>query len=305
MTLRSLIRSRKKRIRAWTKKRFARRQPEKMPPSKIRPFAIRGVRVNGNCIICEGPIRFSLARWYKNPKRQCYYNECLECGFIQVLQNPYNYKKDGFTTKGSTVGPRVGKIDHQGREYHMATLGVSLLNRQNLDVMILGGGVSQDWRHIADLSQVREVVSSDLENFNDSPHFVPLDDREGRTYDLAIACEVAEHFSNPVIDIGAVCNNVGPNGLAVLSTNIYDRSDMRYNLYVYLKGHISYYTPEAFLRLGDQNGMFVDFRPPVCATQTGGPRKRYVLMSRNPEVIERANWYFSKHMFAPSEILPS
>lgn len=249
---------------------------------------------------CGADVRAGMTAWPNNPDRRCHYHECVECGFIRVLGNAWSFVSEGFLP-GSRTGPRVGSDEHGGREFHMANLGLQMLPATTAEVLIVGAGNSLDWKHITALPGVGKVVTSDLENFNGSPNFVALDDRGRHSYDLVIACEVVEHFTEPATDMAALCADVAPEGLAVISTNIYDGSDLARHWYVYIPGHCSYYTPDAMIRLGEQNGMLVDFRVPEVALGAGGPRKRYVLMTRSPEVMERCNRYFSAHLWAPSE----
>jgi len=258
------------------------------------------IRAASECVVCGSPVRFASTTWHKNPDRFCYIHECSMCGFVHVLKNDWDYVEEGFT-ESSSVGPRVGQENHFGREFHMASMAVDILDRGELDVLILGSGRSVDWRHISELPQVASVTTSDLENFNGSKSFVALDERGERTFDIVVACEVVEHFVKPREYMADLCNDVNDTGLAVLSTNIYDGSDLSRHWYPFIPGHVAYYTPDAMIYLADENDMYVDFRMPKVSVEMAGTRKRYVLMSRNEAVIDHAGDYFAKHSFAPSE----
>lgn len=258
------------------------------------------IKTRSDCVICDAPVRFASTNWHRNKNRMCYIHECAMCGFVHVLRNDWDYSEEGFT-ESSSVGPRVGQEGHQGREFHMAAMGLDILGRNDVDVLILGSGRSIDWRHISERPEVRSVTTSDLENFNGCDLFVELDARGDRTYDLVLACEVAEHFTEPREHMRQLCDDVSENGLAVLSTNIYDGSDLGKQWYPFIPGHVSYYSPDALIHLAEANDMHVDFRMPKVSIEMAGLRKRYVLMSREKSVMSNANNYFAANRFAPSE----
>lgn len=258
---------------------------------------------DGECQICGGSVRMGLAELFDQPNRLCYHHECSVCGFVRILSNDWDYRTEGFT-ESSTLGPRVGQEHHRGREFHMAMMGTELLARNDLDVLILGAGLSVDWKHIDELDSVRSVTTADLDNFSGCPNFVTLDGRGDRRYDIVLACEVVEHLTDPAAQIADLCADVAADGLAILSTNIYDGTDLGQHLYAFIPGHVSYYTPEAMICLAEQNGMEVDFRIPRVAVEMAGPRKRYVLLSKSPEVIAQTGRYFSSRWYAPSESNP-
>lgn len=263
---------------------------------------ISGVASADACVICAGPTIYRLVTFELEPEFQCHHEECTKCGFVRVLENPWDYAASGFEREDSTIGPRVGTADHRGREFHMAALAVAALQRDDLDVLIVGAGKSEDWRHIAALDEVRSVTTTDLENFCGSPNFVALDERPDDRYDLVIACEVAEHLGDPAADLGAMCRNARRGtGMVVLSTNLYDGTDLARHLYVFIPGHISYYTPESLAVIAAQNDMRIDFRLPKVALGVGGPRKRYVFLAADDPSLERLNEYFAANHLAPSE----
>ena len=253
------------------------------------------------CIVCDGPTKFHTATWPRNPDRRIFLNNCGVCGFVRVVDNPWNYAEKGFSDN-STSGPRVGTESRTGREFHMAMLGLELVAGGDVRVLILGAGLSRDWLHISRDERVASVTTSDLENFNESPDFLELDQQGSREFDLVIACEVLEHLANPCADFAQIFSNLSDRGVFVASTNIYDFSPIERHWYPYIPGHVSYHTAESLERLARASGLKVDFRVPLVATQRAGRRKRYVIFSSREEAMSAAANWFASNWYAPSEI---
>lgn len=253
------------------------------------------------CLVCAGPVRFHTATWHRDPDRRVYLNMCRICGFVRVVDNPWDYAERGFS-HNSTSGPRVGTDQRPGREFHMAMLGLDLLDRPAARVLILGAGLSRDWSHITNDDRVAAVTTSDLENFNDSPNFLELHEQGTREFDLVIACEVLEHLPNPSVDFAQVFSNLSDEGVFVASTNIYDFSPIDRHWYPYIPGHVSYHSARSIEILAAAAGMKVDFRVPLVATQRAGRRKRYVIFSTREDVMSAAARWFATEWYAPSEI---
>lgn len=252
------------------------------------------------CLVCREATKFRTVTWHRNPDRRIYINQCAGCGFIRVVDNPWDYAAKGFSDN-STTGPRVGKVDAFGREYHMATLGLHLLGRSGARVLILGAGLSRDWMHISALDQVASVTTSDLENFNESPDFLELHEQGSREFDVVLACEVLEHLADPQENFAQIFSNLSDDGVFVASTNIYDGSPLDDHWYPFIPGHVSYHTARSITRLALDNGLAVDFRVPLVGMQRAGRRKRYVIFAKRSEALARAASYFAVNRWAPSE----
>jgi len=253
------------------------------------------------CIVCEGPTTFKTVTWHRNPDRRIFLNNCGVCGFVRVVDNPWNYAEKGFSDN-STSGPRVGTESRTGREFHMAMLGLDLLDIDNARVLILGAGLSRDWLHISRDDRVDSVTTSDLENFNQSPDFLELDQQGTREFDLVIACEVLEHLTNPRVDFVQIFSNLSSRGVFVASTNIYDFSPLERHWYPFIPGHVSYHSAGSLECLARASGLRVDFRVPLVATQRAGRRKRYVIFSGHDDAMSTAANWFATNWYAPSEI---
>jgi hypothetical protein len=183
----------------------------------------------------------------------------------------------------------------------MAKLAVEVLRRNRTDVLIYGAGRSLDNVHIAKLPRVRRVAVGDLVRLRDEDDFVDTSQPATETFDVVVACEVIEHFVNPRADFPRLFGYLHRAGLLVCSTNIYDGGNLGQQGYIFGRGHVSYYSPEALRTIAKANGLHVDFRLPLAATGTAGPRKRYVLFSYSPHVMEAVSDYFGRTAYAPSE----
>jgi len=227
---------------------------------------------------------------------------CLSCGHVKVMKNFHDYTKTAsISDLGRGLAPRFGTEDTPGREFAMANMAADVLGRGKLDVLVYGAGRSLDNRHIATLPKVRRVAIGDIMRVRDEPDFVDTSQPAKENFDIVIACEVIEHFTHPRKDFERLLGYVHRAGIVVCSTNIYDGSDLSRHNYIFGRGHVSYYTPEALRRIAKANRMHVDFRLPASSQGEAGPRKRYVIFSHSQEVMEAVSDYFGRTPYAPSE----
>jgi SAM-dependent methyltransferase len=235
----------------------------------------------------------------KNPGRY-EIHICQDCQFVSNPGNTVDYTAFE-SVEQFKLTPRVGTEERQGREFHMARMGAEVLQRSSLDVMVFGAGRSLDYRHIAKLAQVRSVVMSDVVDLGVDTDFINIAEGTDRRFDLIIACEVVEHFTDPQPEFERLFNLLTKDGLLVCSTNIWDGRNLAKQGYLYGPGHVSYYSPRAIRIIAEKSRMLFDFRLPAIATGGPGLRKRYVLFTRSARNLRNAAEYFGAHPYAPSE----
>jgi len=261
----------------------------------------RPVRTDGTCSICLSMrVDSQQVTYVKDEQKSFLVQICRACGYVA---NPDNF--NDYTEYKSLdqfpVTARVGTEERAGREFHMAKMGAEILGGQALDVMIFGPGRSVDYQHVKKLPRVGTVRIGDVVELHEQPDFVNvLEDTDSR-FDLVVASEVIEHFTDPGNDFPRLFKLLKKNGLLICSTNINDGTDLNKHNYLYIKGHTSYYSPRAIEKLAVDNGMHFDFRVPIAATTFAGPRKRYVLFTRSTNRLTDIARYFGKHAYAPSE----
>ncbi|MGN6473174.1 MAG: methyltransferase domain-containing protein [Mycobacteriales bacterium] len=225
---------------------------------------------------------------------------CGRCGHVAILDNFHDYTESRDVDDLGDA-PRCGTENTPGREFGMAKLAAEVLRRNRMDVLVYGAGRSLDNVHIAGLPRVRRVAVGDIMRVRDEPDFVDISKPADQTFDIVVACEVIEHFVNPREDFAKLLGFVHRAGLVVCSTNIYDGGNLGEQGYIFGRGHVSYYSPEALRTIAKANGVKVDFRLPLAATGSAGPRKRYVLFSHSAAVMESVSDYFGRTAYAPSE----
>ena len=268
-------------------------------PSALRPP--RPARTDGSCSICLSKHVYSKqATFAQDEKKSFLVQICRDCGYVA---NPDNF--NDYTEYKSLdqfpVTARVGTEERRGREFHMAKMGVEILGGDSLDVMILGPGRSVDYKHVKKLPNVGSVRLGDVVELHDHPDFVNVLEKTNARFDLVVASEVIEHFTDPGNDFPRLFKLLKKRGLLICSTNINDGTDLNKHNYLYIKGHTSYYSPRAIEWLAADNGMHFDFRVPIAATTFAGPRKRYVLFTKSDDRVADIAHYFGRHTFAPSE----
>jgi SAM-dependent methyltransferase len=227
---------------------------------------------------------------------------CESCRYVRIPENEKEYKVAKRARQlGGGRGPRMGTWDEPGREFKMAKLGLDLVRRKNASVLMYGAGQSIDNHHVAKLGRVGRVVIGDLVQTRHDAEFINTGLLATEKFDVVVASEVLEHFPDPYENFDNLFSYVKDDGIIVASTNIRDGLPMSKVSYIWCGGHVSYWSPQALRIIARAFDMHLDFRVPKANIGRAGPRKRYVLFSRSPAVMEAVADWFGAHMYAPSE----
>ena len=264
------------------------------------------VRRSPPCVICGAPTRVVTARQDTAgvragaPGKTLRMFVCGTCGFVNNPENMFDYRSFEHVEDLANAA-RTGRPDRPGREFHMAQMAIDILGQDGLEVLDYGAGRSLDNVHIAKLPQVRNVAIADVMRLRDDAEFIDANLPAPRRFGVVIASEVVEHFLHPRSDLGALFAFVDPDGMLVCSTNLYDGGNLSRQSYPFVPGHVSYWSEGSIRRVAAANDVHVDVRIPLVATGFAGPRKRYLLFTRSPAVMDSIARYFSTREFAPSE----
>ncbi len=233
---------------------------------------------------------------------------CLDCGYSYCRENFKDYVRLGAKTISSAEDyVRVGDGQRPGREFYMAQEAIDILrspdfflprevrdeqNKRKLRVLIFAPGNSLDHELIRKLDSVAECKITDLENFQKSTYFVPIDTRE--SFDVVIACEVVEHFTRPRKEFGNLFRYLNKTGLLVVSTNLRKDEDFSERTYPFLYGHTSYYSGRSLIFLAEMNGLFIDFRTPIGPTFNFKSKiKRFTYLTKSQDSYLSLKNHFS------------
>jgi SAM-dependent methyltransferase len=285
-----------RRVRRWVAAFRRRATGSPQPP----PQGGAGKRAKGACRVCHGQRVRSRTVSHVKFDRELKVRICRDCGHVGIPGNRHDYTQTRSTDELG-LAPRVGTEDVPGREFGMAQLAVDVLGRRGLSVLVYGAGRSVDNKHIARLEPVSRVAIGDVFKARDDAEFVDVSKPARERFDVVIASEVIEHFVDPRKEFRRLFSYVADDGLLVCSTNLYDGGNLNKQAYIWGRGHVSYYSPEALRILARLGGFQLDLRVPYAAAAGVGPRKRYVLLSRSADVMERIVHYFGRHQYAPSE----
>jgi hypothetical protein len=250
------------------------------------------------CLVCGS--RKTRVRQVRRPTRTFEIRICQRCRYVSNPGNTVDYTAFTSVTRFALT-PRVGTAERPGREFHMARMGVQILGDGPLRVMVFGAGRSLDYQHIARLRGVERVVMSDVVDLRGEADFINITKGTSERFDLIIACEVVEHFTDPRAEFPRLFDLLTKRGLLVCSTNIYDGKSVAKQSYLYLRGHTSYYSPRAIAEIARRSRILLDFRVPANHSKTMGPRKRYVLFTRSVDTLQSVAQWFGDHPYAPAE----
>jgi SAM-dependent methyltransferase/predicted nucleic-acid-binding Zn-ribbon protein len=268
-------------------------------------------RIATKCIICgSGNVRVetitavgkATANFPSTPKQK--FRFCEDCGHCGIPENTGGYETAEKFADGSkpsaTKSARVGDGVRPGREYHIFNNAFQILQRNGLSVLVYGAGLSPDYKLIAQHPAVSSVKVTDVDDFMKTPAFIPLD-AEGVKFDIVIACEVVEHFLDPIRDFSGLFKFMKDDGMVICSTNIHNGGEISKLKYPFIKGHVSYYSGGAIEVIAKKFGLDFDFRLPSIAQTRGGPKKRYIFFFNNGGIQRKISLFFAKNPYALSE----
>jgi SAM-dependent methyltransferase len=233
------------------------------------------------------------------------FNVCEDCNFHFAPGNTHAYSSKGaFDADPYSMFGRVGTDDKPGREFSMARMGKEILDLADKrvgSILLFGAGLSKDHAWLRKEFPSIRVSVCDLENFQGIDDFVPIDSDE--RFDILVACECIEHFTDLESDFSTLLSKLSKNGIAIFSTNINDGASVSKRSYPFIVGHTSYYSGRALQRIAKRidGSLEVDFRAPLACLGQLGATKRYVIMHSDHAVREAVSEYFAAHLMADSE----
>jgi SAM-dependent methyltransferase len=238
-------------------------------------------------------------QYFSNPRLRKTVNVCNRCGYVGIDEvGPSHYRT---ATSADQLPPsqRMGSAERPGREFQMAKMALDILGRKRpQNVLVYGAGRSLDNLHIQRLPGVGTVAIADVMKVRDDAPFVDVNNPGKQRFSVVVASEVLEHFRDPWSDFATLLGTLTPKGLLVCGTNIHSgRPNLERDRYIYYRDHTSYYSVESIRRIATAMGFHVDFRYP----DELGRRKRYILFTRSPAVLDRTAAYFGRVGLAPSE----
>ncbi|HVJ38751.1 MAG TPA: methyltransferase domain-containing protein [Stenotrophomonas sp.] len=270
--------------------------PTPADPAEPHCVACRSATVRAETVACSLPEMTHLSFRFLS---------CGDCGFISNPDNRHDYTDAGFdapSTPGQSA--RTGDGLRPRREYRMAEMAADILARYSPgrpgELLVYGAGLSRDHELIARDLPFGRVALCDMANFQQAADFVPHDAR-AQVFDVVIASEVIEHFVDLDADFAHLFAKARHDGLIIASTNLADGAPLHRLSYPFSLGHTAYHSGRSLQAVCRRFGMRVDFRTPANATRGAGPRKRYVLFYRDPQLGEAIAQYFADHHLAPSE----
>ena len=212
---------------------------------------------------------------------------CNTCGLLGFDERP------DAPAINSSPGERLGSVDRPGRDHAMAMLGVELLDRSDLSVMMLQPGVSCDGVRIESFPDVASVCSVDLADLDRSTR--------ATRHHLVLGNEVLQ-AADPASFLCSIAGRLDDDGLAVISTDLYDGSDLGALRFPFTSTNRWFWSATTLGLLAEQAGLQWDVRLPAIAVRRRTLRKRYVFLSRSDAVMERIRTRFATTYVAPSEV---
>lgn len=238
--------------------------------------------------------------------KKLFIRHCNSCGFTQPVHA--ELLNDDVSDEASKRldtdlrNLRNSTDDRPGREYHMAALGheiQSSCGHTPKSLTFFGAGINKDHRWVQEKYKNINIKLVDLANYQNHPNFESISETSKSS--LVIACEVIEHFYDPIKHFENLFNIVEDDGLIICSTNINDGSNIENHNYPFIYGHTAYWSPLALISVAARFGFNADFRNPKLCFSKQWVRKRYVFFYRNMRTHMSIAEYFGRRLFAPSE----
>jgi SAM-dependent methyltransferase len=269
--------------------------------------AVTGANGQAACRACASGLVYSerlVCRARRAAGKSATFVICRNCGLAFAPEHVHAYEgAQSFSRKskpGNSKKARVGDGKRAGREYHIAAMGVAILQKPRPSVLVFGAGLSRDFLLIEKKLRVSRAAVCDLGNFMAASDFVPIDAKA--SFDIVVASEVIEHFTDFERDFGNLFSKRGEHGIVIAATNISDGAPLERMVYPFSASHSAYYSGESLYHVARRFGLEADFRAPQLAYIGGSPRKRYIIFGKREE-LSLAALYFSKKLWAPCESL--
>lgn len=228
-------------------------------------------------------------------------HQCRSCGLIRYPENLGKFVKviSKDITQANNRVLRNANDERPGREFYMAEMGMEIVSKHNASVSFFGSGMNTDHLWLKRKYPEMQPKLVDMENLQEADNFEFIAD--ATPSDVVVACEVIEHFTEPVAHFESLLRLLKNDGILICSSNVYDGTNISLHQYPFIPGHVAYWTPLSLIKMASDHGCFVDFRTPQVGLTRGGPRKKYIIFYRNTETLFRMSAYFGTHMLAPSE----
>lgn len=267
------------------------------PARRLRGLGLH-VTPQPYCQVCFAPqTRAYVARDRGHGSRMTV-RVCERCGYVEM---PDSVRRDQVrAVVPDRTRSRGRAADRRERELGMALLAVDVLARPDLSVLLCGYGRSVGNRRISRLAGVGRVVGQDLTAITDDREFVGDGPAGGERFDVVIAADIVERFTDPHAWFAKIFRLVATDGVLICSMRVYDSRDLEQQRHRFARAHASHYTPKSLRRLASAHNQFVDFRLPPREPRTV-KRQRYVIFARSQAVMESVSDYFGRHRFAPPD----
>jgi hypothetical protein len=223
---------------------------------------------------------------------------CERCGYVEMPDTARREKVRAVVT--DRMRSRGRAADRRDRELGMAMLAVDVLARPDLSVLLLGYGRSVSNRRVGQLAAVARVIGQDITAIGDDREFVGDGPAGGERFDVVVAADIVERFTDPHAGFAKIFGLVDADGVLICSMRVYDSRDLEHQRHRFGRTHASHYTPKSLRRIAAAHNWSVDFRLPAREPHAG-KRQRYVIFARSQTVMEAVSDYFGRHRFAPPD----
>ncbi len=256
-----------------------------------------------SCVICHKPVieEQVVCRVQPYQGKQMRAIRCLDCGFLRFPENVGSFAEQLCSNESEEMYKelRNGNAARPGREFHMAGMGIEILNRNGVEVSFFGAGMNIDYQWVERIYPGTRTKLVDLENMQNASNFELLEN--ATPSDVVVASEVIEHFDQPRENFETLFRLVKENGILICGTNLYDGGDVTLYNYPFVVGHSAHWTAMALMHVATEAGFFIDFRTPAIAARRAGPHKKYILFYRDTAALLGISLFFGRNMYAPSE----
>lgn len=223
---------------------------------------------------------------------------CERCGYVEMPDTERRPRVRAAGPPGVRSRGRTG--DRRDRELSMALLAVDVLARPDLSIVLCGHGRSAGNRCVARLPAVARIVGQDVTTISADREFVGDGPPGGERFDVVIAANIVERFSDPHAGFAKIFGLVAPDGMLICSMRVYDNRDLEQQRHRFGSTDASHYTPKSLRRLAAAHSQLVDFRLPAREPRAG-KRQRYVIFAQSRTVMDAVSDYFGRHRFAPPD----
>lgn len=218
---------------------------------------------------------------------------CQACNFVALSDS-----QSAVVESERTAGI-VGGVKTPGRMFWNVVNAVEMLGRDALSVAVWEPPAPRDSSDIGRISQIPAVT--EVNTFWPTPETESTAPVPPPNSDIVVGTEILQYLPDPRADLASLFRSVSDDGLAILTTDLYDGAPIESLGFPRGIGRRWQWSQSAISEIASATDGHVDFRLLQIGVDFKFRRKRAIFYSRNTFVLANVREWFGDNLAALSE----